>query len=138
MSKSHGNTSMYVDTMINSANYHIHPYTYIHTTYILRIYYVQNEWSHSLLLNSVQVRRKYFLTKNTKNLPKPSYTCTSRGNFLSLSFSFLKILLKNWKFWPKSVFRLFSLAYKFQVMTKTIFMNTVTCSSQLKGTYLLP
>ena len=27
--------------------------TYIHTTY-----YVQNEWSHSLLLNSVQVRQK--------------------------------------------------------------------------------
>ena len=57
VSKSHGNTSMYVDTVINSANYHIH--TYIHThTYILRTYYVQNEWSHSLLLNSVQARQK--------------------------------------------------------------------------------
>ena len=33
--------------------------TYIlHTTYILRTYYVQNEWSHSLLLNSVQARQK--------------------------------------------------------------------------------
>ena len=30
-----------------------HTYTYIHTTY-----YVQNEWSHSLLLNSVQARQK--------------------------------------------------------------------------------
>ena len=34
--------------------------TYIHTyyAYILRTYYVQNEWSHSLLLNSVQARQK--------------------------------------------------------------------------------
>ena len=34
--------------------------TYIHIlhTYILRTYYVQNEWSHSLLLNSVQARQK--------------------------------------------------------------------------------
>ena len=35
----------------------LHTY-YVHTTYILRTYYVQNEWSHSLLLNSVQVRQK--------------------------------------------------------------------------------
>ena len=28
MSKSHGNTSMYVDTVINFANYHIHTYTH--------------------------------------------------------------------------------------------------------------
>ena len=38
VSKSHGNTSMYVDTVINFANYHIHtlPHTYtyyVHTTY---------------------------------------------------------------------------------------------------------
>ena len=37
MSKSHDNTSMYVDTVINFANYHIHTtyilHTYIHTTY---------------------------------------------------------------------------------------------------------
>ena len=36
VSKSHGNTSMYVNTVINFANYHIHT----HTTYILRTYYV--------------------------------------------------------------------------------------------------
>ena len=54
VSKSHDNTSMYVDTVINFAKYHIHTHTYIlHTTY-----YVQNEWSHSLLLNSVQARQK--------------------------------------------------------------------------------
>ena len=36
VSKSHDNTSMYVDTVINFAKYHIHTYTYyIHTTYIL-------------------------------------------------------------------------------------------------------
>ena len=53
VSKSHDNTSMYVDTVINFAKYHIHTYTYyVHTTY-----YVQNEWSHSLLLNSVQARQ---------------------------------------------------------------------------------
>ena len=38
--------------------------TYIHIhsihTYILRTYYVQNEWSHSLLLNSVQARQKWW------------------------------------------------------------------------------
>ena len=31
VSKSHDNTSMYVDTMINFAKYHIHTHTYIHT-----------------------------------------------------------------------------------------------------------
>ena len=48
--KSHWNTSMYVDTVINSAKYHIH------TTYEWT-YYVQNEWSHSLFLNKVQARQ---------------------------------------------------------------------------------
>ena len=34
VSKSHDDTSMYVDTVINFANYHIHTYTYyVHTTY---------------------------------------------------------------------------------------------------------
>ena len=42
VSKSHGNTPQYVDTVINFSKYHIH------TTY-----YVQNEWSHSLFLNTV-------------------------------------------------------------------------------------
>ena len=53
VSKSHGNTSMYVDTVINFAKYHIHT-TYIH----IQTVYVQNEWSHSLLLNRVQARQK--------------------------------------------------------------------------------
>ena len=35
VSKSHDNTSMYVDTVTNFANYHIHT----HTTYILRTTY---------------------------------------------------------------------------------------------------
>ena len=59
VSKSHDNTSMYVDTVINFAKYHIlHTYTYylLHTTY-----YVQNEWLHSLLLNSVQARQNLCL-----------------------------------------------------------------------------
>ena len=64
VSKSHDNTSMYVDTVINFAKYHIHTHTtHIHilhtyTYYIHTTYYVQNEWSHSLLLNSVQARQK--------------------------------------------------------------------------------
>ena len=48
VSKSRGNTSMYVDTVINFANYHIHSlphtytttYIYTHTTYILRTEWV--------------------------------------------------------------------------------------------------
>ena len=41
VSKSHGNTSMYVDTVINFAK-----------SYILQTYYVQNEWSQSLTEHS--------------------------------------------------------------------------------------
>ena len=63
VAKSHDNTSMYVDTVINFAKYHIHTYTYyVHTTY-----YVQNEWSHSLLLNSVQARQKNEMVKIMNN-----------------------------------------------------------------------
>ena len=53
---------MWIHPVINFAKYHIHTYTYINTTYKLRTYYVQNEWSHSLLLNSVQGRQKYHPT----------------------------------------------------------------------------
>ena len=34
------------------------PHTYTYYTYILRTYYVQNQWSHSLFLNYVQARQK--------------------------------------------------------------------------------
>ena len=45
---------------------HTYTYIHIHTAYILRTYYIhttrtyyaQKEWSHSLLLNSVQARQK--------------------------------------------------------------------------------
>ena len=40
-----------------------HTYYILHT-YILRTYYVQNEWSHSLLLNSVQARQKLLCNGN--------------------------------------------------------------------------
>ena len=64
VSKSHDNTSMYVDTVINFAKYNIHTYTYyVHTTY-----YVLNEWSHSLLLNSVQARQKSDLIRKKNGL----------------------------------------------------------------------
>ena len=55
---SHGNTSMYVDRVINFAKYHLHT-TYIHLLCTcIHTYYVQNEWSHSLFLNYVQARQK--------------------------------------------------------------------------------
>ena len=50
VSKSHGNTSMYVDTVINLANYHMHtPSTYyVHTTYRMSdhivSYWTQFRW----------------------------------------------------------------------------------------------
>ena len=49
VSKSHGNTSTYVDTVINFAKYHILRIT-IHTTYRMN--------DHSLFLNTVQARKK--------------------------------------------------------------------------------
>ena len=64
VSKSHGNTSMYVDgysdqfwQKILQITTYIHVYIHIHT------YYVQNQWSHSLFLNYIQARTKSrFLT----------------------------------------------------------------------------
>ena len=53
VSKSHDNTSMYVDTVINFAKYHIHA----HTMYILHTTY---RMSDHLLLNSVQARQKWY------------------------------------------------------------------------------
>ena len=76
VSKSHDNSSMYVDTVINFAKYHIHTTYYIHTTDILCTYYVQNEWSHSLLLNSVQARQKCVPQKYT-----PSYHTPINPNY---------------------------------------------------------
>ena len=63
VSKSHGNTSMYVDrpTVINFEKYHIHLRTYyVHTHG--RAYYVQNEWSHTSLseLSSGKTKRGLF------------------------------------------------------------------------------
>ena len=64
VSKSHGNTSMYVDTVINFANYHIHTYTYIHTTYILR-----TEWVITYMIVSywTQFRRDKNGTPSVRN-----------------------------------------------------------------------
>ena len=50
--------------------------TYIHThTSILRTYYVQNECSHSLLLNSFQARQKLIFLPFQKILPTKEITC---------------------------------------------------------------
>ena len=69
MSKSHGNTSMYVDTVINFAKYHTLRTYYIHITY-----YVQNEWSHSLFLNWVQARPKKKKKKRKEKKEKQNKT----------------------------------------------------------------
>ena len=78
VSKSHDNTSMYVDTVINFANYHIHTYTYyihttyilrtvVHTTYILRTYYGHTTYrmSDHIVSYWTQFRRD----KNVTNQP---------------------------------------------------------------------
>ena len=48
---------MWIQWSILQNTTYIHTYYILHT-YILRTSYVQNEWSHSLLLNSVQARQK--------------------------------------------------------------------------------
>ena len=50
------NVCGYSDQFCKFIYIHILRTTYIHT----HTYYVQNEWSHSLLLNSVQARQKYW------------------------------------------------------------------------------
>ena len=91
VSKSHDNTSMYVDTVINFANYHIHTYIHILHTYIVCTYYVQNEWSHSLLLNSVQARQK--LQVSTLNIGHA--TIASQQSFTYLLYDSIRIV-QNW------------------------------------------
>ena len=49
VSKSHGNASMYVDTVINFANYHIHAYIHYHihthTTYRMSDQHIVSYWT---------------------------------------------------------------------------------------------
>ena len=85
VSKSHGNMSMYVDTVINFAK--ITTYIHTHTTYILHTtYYVQNQWSHSLFLNYVQARQKKRKKKKKEKkkndrLTNPPFFCYSKQTF---------------------------------------------------------
>ena len=61
------------------------PHTYIHilrTYYVHTTYYVQNEWSHSLLLNSVQARQKLNLMYSQ---PAGHALFTARSLFFPLS-----------------------------------------------------
>ena len=59
---------MWIEWSILQNTTYIHTPTYIHT----HTYYVQNEWSHSLLLNSVQARQKYgSVTQNFGRLHGP-------------------------------------------------------------------
>ena len=60
VSKSHDNTSMYVDTVINLANYHIHTHVHIHTTYRMRDHIV-SYWT--------QFRRDKKVTHSYTNRP---------------------------------------------------------------------
>ena len=67
VSKSHDNQCMWIQWWILQ----ITTYTYILHTYILHTYYVQNEWSHSLLLNSVQARQKWAVLHHPGGSVKP-------------------------------------------------------------------
>ena len=95
VSKSHDNTSMYVDTVINLANYHIHTHVHIHT------YYIQNEWSHSLLLNSVQARQKSdpFIYQPTRFWSK--FWQSYLPPFFYLLFFVFQVFLDLSQFWLK-------------------------------------
>ena len=60
-----------------------HTYTYIHT----HTYYIQNEWSHSLLLNSVQTRQK-------SNVQESKWTPSIRAvNVTPITESILTMIL---------------------------------------------
>ena len=62
VSKSHENTSMYIYMWTQWSilqKYHILHTYYIHT------YYVQNKWSYSLFLNTVQARQKWLLLRSS-------------------------------------------------------------------------
>ena len=48
---------MWIQWSILQITTYIHIHTYLHTYTYIHTYYVQNEWSHSLLLNSVQARQ---------------------------------------------------------------------------------
>ena len=75
---------MWIQWSILQNTTYIHIHTYIlHTTYT---YYVQNEWSHSLLLNSVQARQ--FGTSNTLQYSR-GLTLMMTTCFSSIVFCFL-------------------------------------------------
>ena len=75
VSKSHDNTSMYVDTEINFAKYHIHTAYYTHTTYILLTYYVRTTYrmSDHIVSYWTQFRRDKNLDVHTKELFRQKY-----------------------------------------------------------------
>ena len=74
VSKSHGNTSvyMYVDTVINFANYHIHTHTYIGLLHTLRTYYVHTTYimSDHIVSYWTQFRRDNELSSGETKMTK--------------------------------------------------------------------
>ena len=77
-----------------------HTYTCTHT-YILHVYYIQNEWSHSLLLNSVQARQKSdpFIYQPTRFWSK--FWQSYLPPFFYLLFFVFQIFLDLSQFWLK-------------------------------------
>ena len=73
VSKSHDNTSVYVDTVINFAKYHIHTHTYIH---ILRTYYGHTTYrmSDHIVSYWTQFRRDNYWTQFRRD-NKASMSC---------------------------------------------------------------
>ena len=68
-------------SILQNTTYILHTTYYVHTTYILWTYYVQNEWSHSLLLNSVQARQKH-QNSHTTSFPSGRRYISYRHYFL--------------------------------------------------------
>ena len=74
VSKSQGNTSMYVDTVINFANYHIHTHTYyihVHTTYRISDHIVSlrrdKKWFYLWnIFHQIVVNKIFILIKSTE------------------------------------------------------------------------
>ena len=84
VSKSHGNTSMYVDTVINFANYHIHT----HTTYILRTTYIPHIES-VITQSQARQQKPEIVFKYSKRIIWAYSFCRNKGDgFLSFLKAF--------------------------------------------------
>ena len=93
VSKSHDNTSMYVDTVINFAKYHIHTHTYIlHTTYRMSDHIV-SYWTQFRRDNKLITKSKVWIFNS-----KLEFTHQPLSNFLTKQIMTSQIWEKHTKF----------------------------------------